>query len=882
MLSCPYPIDRTRSLTIPQVLALVIYTGFIITVPSMGAWFGWIRWINPLFYGMWLNPYSYQHKFAWKLTESIAFEIMMSNEMHGHDYVCSSIVPNYSPNIGSSWICTVVGAVAGEFTVSGDSFIEQSYQYSWSHVWRNFGILVAFLIFALVIYLVACEFNSSTASTAEALVFQRGRVPAYMLNTSSSHSSATMADEEMPGGAGQKAESAIQDVEGGAPATTVLEPQRDIFTWRDVVYDIHIKKEERRLLERVSGWVKPGTLTALMGVSGAGKTTLLDVLAQRTTMGVITGDMFVNGKPLDASFQRKTGYVQQQDLHLDTSTVRESLRFSAMLRQPPTVSKAEKYAFVEDVIQMLNMADFADAVVGVPGQGLNVEQRKLLTIGTELAAKPKLLLFLDEPTSGLDSQSSWAIVSFLRKLADSGQAVLCTVHQPSSILFQQYDRLLFLAKGGKTVYFGNIGANSETLLDYFHSHGALRHCGPEENPAEYMLDVVNNGTNADGADWHSVWLASKEHEEVDLELDRIHAEKLREPTRAEDNEAMEQSEFAMPFRAQLIEVTTRVFQQYWRMPSYIFSKFALGVLAGLFIGFSFYNGGGTLAGMQNVLFAVFQIVAIFSTVVQQIQPHFITQRSLYEVRERPSKAYSWKAFMIASIVVEIPFQIITGILIWACFYFPVVGAGQSVERQALMMLFCVQLFIYASTYAHMTVAAVKDEQTAGALVGLIMLMSSTCSITHRDVPKTLTLNSDVLRRTADSHRASRLLDLDVLSFSFFLLDIRHRVDHAARPRHRVLRRRDVHLRPPREPDVRDLHGRLHERRRRRRRAAEPRGDRGVSVLHRRRGRSVPCGRGDILGGSVEELWDPLGLYPLQHCRGGVYILAVSGRQEEAE
>lgn len=87
-----------------------------------------------------------------------------------------------------------------------------------------------------------------------------------------------------------------------------------------------------------------------------------------------------------------------QDLHLQTSTVRESLQFSAMLRQPDTVSKAEKYAHVESVIRMLGMESFADAVVGIPGQGLNVEQRKLLSIGVELAAKPKLLIFLDEPT----------------------------------------------------------------------------------------------------------------------------------------------------------------------------------------------------------------------------------------------------------------------------------------------------------------------------------------------------------------------------------------------------------------------------------------------------------------------------------------------------
>jgi ABC-type multidrug transport system ATPase subunit len=114
-----------------------------------------------------------------------------------------------------------------------------------------------------------------------------------------------------------------------------------------------------------------------MGVSGAGKTTLLDVLAKRVSIGVVTGDMLVNGKPLDTSFQRKTGYVQQQDLHLPTTTVREALRFSATLRQPKSVSMKEKYEYVEDVIDMLGMHDFADAIVGIPGEGLNVEQVSL-------------------------------------------------------------------------------------------------------------------------------------------------------------------------------------------------------------------------------------------------------------------------------------------------------------------------------------------------------------------------------------------------------------------------------------------------------------------------------------------------------------------------
>lgn len=223
-----------------------------------------------------------------------------------------------------------------------------------------------------------------------------------------------------------------------------------------------------------------------------------------------------------------------------------------------------------------------------------------MTIGVELAAKPKLLLFLDEPTSGLDSQSSWAICAFLRKLADNGQAVLCTIHQPSAILFQQFDRLLFLRKGGQTVYFGPVGENSRTLLDYFESNGA-RECSDDENPAEYMLEVAADKDH----DWFETWKGSNEAQEVSKEIENIAHEK--EGAEDTDEDASAHAEFAMPFNAQLKEVTFRVFQQYWRMPSYIMAKFALSIAAGLFIGFSFYDADTSQQGMQNVLFSIFMV-----------------------------------------------------------------------------------------------------------------------------------------------------------------------------------------------------------------------------------------------------------------------------------
>lgn len=289
-------------------------------------------------------------------------------------------------------------------------------------------------------------------------------------------------------------------------------------------------------------------------------------------------------------------------------------------------------------------------------------------------------------------------------------------------MFQEFDRLLFLAKGGKTVYFGPVGKNSRTLLDYFEGNGA-RKCDDEENPAEYMLEIVNAGSSGKGQDWHEVWKKSEERVAVGTEIDRIHQEKANEPTSG-DEEKNAHSEFAMPLSSQLWIVTHRVFQQYWRMPSYVYAKWMLGLVSGLFIGFSFFNANASQAGIQNVIFSVFMIATIFSSLVQQVMPLFVTQRSLYEVRERPSKAYSWKAFMFAQMVVEVPYQIIMGILVFASYYYAVNGI-QSSARQGLILLYNIQFFIYASTFAHLCIAAMPDAQTAASVVTLLFSMSLT-------------------------------------------------------------------------------------------------------------------------------------------------------------
>jgi ATP-binding cassette, subfamily G (WHITE), member 2, PDR len=266
------------------LLAIAIYTGFTLQTAYMHPWLRWVGYINPIAY---------------------AYEAILVNQVHDRSFSCaiSSLVPPYGE--GDFVRCAIKGSELGQKVVSGDAWASASYGYEYAHLWRNYGILVAFMAFFYVAFLLATEFNSNSTSTAEFLVFRRGHVPAHL-------------DEKC--GDVENDRSFVQHDDGASTDNgneKQLEPTsipRNVFSWCNVSLTVPVKGGQRQLLDGVSGWVKPGTLTALMGVSGAGKTTLLDTLAQRISVGVITGDMLVNGQPLDPSFQRNTGYVQQQGL----------------------------------------------------------------------------------------------------------------------------------------------------------------------------------------------------------------------------------------------------------------------------------------------------------------------------------------------------------------------------------------------------------------------------------------------------------------------------------------------------------------------------------------------------------------------------------------
>jgi ABC-type multidrug transport system ATPase subunit len=293
------------------------------------------------------------------------------------------------------------------------------------------------------------------------------------------------------------------------------------------------------------------------------------------------------------------------------------LEFSALLRQSRKTSREEKLKYVDVIINLLEMHDIENCLVGTPGgAGLSVEQRKRLTIGVELVAKPSILIFLDEPTSGLDGQAAFNIIRFLKKLAAAGQAILVTIHQPSAQLFSQFDTLLLLAKGGNTVYFGDIRENGAQIKEYFGRHDAP--CPPDANPAEHMIDVVSSHH---GKDWKKIWLESPEHEKMLAELDGMVAEAAASPPHTADDEF----EFAVPLWEQMTIVSHRMQIALWRNTEYINNKFSLHIAIGLFAGFSFWMVGDSIAELQLRLFAVFQFIFVAPGVIGTFSSLFTSQ-----------------------------------------------------------------------------------------------------------------------------------------------------------------------------------------------------------------------------------------------------------------
>jgi ABC-type multidrug transport system permease subunit/ABC-type multidrug transport system ATPase subunit len=667
---------------------LVMYTGYMIPKPNIKNWFVELYYANPMAY---------------------SFQAALTNEFHDTIMPCvgSSLVPHGDGYGNSEYqsCAGVQGAERGATYVTGDNYLAALH---WKHsqLWRNFGVICGWWVFFVIIAIVSTCMWRARGAGSSSLLIPREKMKHFQRHTD--EETRSLGNKESPS---TRTIPADDDRNGAS-----LMRNTSIFTWKNLVYTVKTPSGDRVLLDNIYGWVKPGMLGALMGSSGAGKTTLLDVLAQRKTDGTIRGTVLVDGRELPVSFQRMAGYCEQLDVHEPFATVREALEFSALLRQPGHVPKEEKLAYVETIIDLLELHDLAETLIGSVGEGLSVEQRKRVTIGVELVSKPSILIFLDEPTSGLDGQSAYNTVRFLRRLADAGQAILVTIHQPSAQLFAQFDTLLLLARGGKMVYFGDIGDNACTVKDYFARYGAP--CPMSINPAEHMIDVVTGGIEAvKDKDWHQIWLNSSENAAATAELDQIVADAAAKPPATVDDG----KEFATSLWTQIKLVTQRMNVALMRNTKYVNNKMELHIISALLNGFSFWHLGSSATDLQLKMFTIFNFTFVAPGVINQLQPLFIQRRDIYDAREKKSRMYSWIAFVTGLIVSEFPYLCICAVLYFVCWYYQTNLPHASKEVGAIFFIMLIYEFIY--TGIGQFVAAYAPNATFAALVNPLIVNS---------------------------------------------------------------------------------------------------------------------------------------------------------------
>jgi len=247
-------LDIATRITGLAIQILIVYTGYLIPPSKMHPWFKWLIWINPVQYG---------------------FEALMANEFYNFDITCvpPNLVPQGPGTSPQYQSCTLQGSQPGQTSVSGADYIRTAFTYERSHLWRNFGIIAGFWIFFVALTMLGMEIQKPNAGGGAVTIFKRGQAPKSV--SKAMEKGSIPEDEEKAGVAGTEkladTESSGSDSEGAAKG---IAGNESVFTYQKVNYTIPLEKGEKKLLNDVQGYVRPGKLTALMGASGAGKTYL--------------------------------------------------------------------------------------------------------------------------------------------------------------------------------------------------------------------------------------------------------------------------------------------------------------------------------------------------------------------------------------------------------------------------------------------------------------------------------------------------------------------------------------------------------------------------------------------------------------------------------
>ncbi|KAL2968076.1 hypothetical protein AAZX31_15G011500 [Glycine max] len=677
------------------IVTLLTLGGFILSREDVKKWWIWGYWISPIMYEQ---------------------NAMMVNEFLGQSW--SHVLPNSTESLGVEVLKS-----RGFFTHA-----------SW--YWIGAGALLGFVVLLNITFTLALTYLNPP-EMSRAVIFKEshgnrnkdrtlddirlslrltGNAPSSNLEIGNLDDNGT---ESMSSRSASVRPKAAVESSHRRKRGMVLPFEPHSLTFDGITYSVDMPQEMKNqgvvedrlvLLKGVSGAFRPGVLTALMGVSGAGKTTLMDVLAGRKTGGYIEGSITISGYPKNQeTYAQISGYCEQNDIHSPHVTIYESLLYSAWLRLSPEVNSETRKMFIEEVMELVELNLLREALVGLPGvSGLSTEQRKRLTIAVELVANPSII-FMDEPISGLDARAAAIVMRTVRNIVDTGRTIVCTIHQPSIDIFEAFDELFLLKRGGREIYVGPLGRHSNHLVEYFERIEGVGKIKDGHNPAAWMLEITTPARemdlNVDFSDIYKNSVLCRRNKALVAELSKPApgSKELHFPT-----------QYAQPFFVQCKACLWKQHWSYWRNPPYTAVRFLFTTFVALMFGTMFWDLGSKTRRKQDLFNAIGSMYnAILFLGIQNalsVQPVVAIERTVF-YRERAAGMYSAIPYALAQVVIELPYifvQAVTyGIIVYA-----MIGFEWTASKFFWYLFFMYFTFLYFTFYGMMTVAVTPNQHIA--------------------------------------------------------------------------------------------------------------------------------------------------------------------------